>query len=282
MRPYPIIPKNQDAPGRSALNVSSLKAGIRFAAGVLLLAGMGSFQNKTQGIPSGKTGLTQNLILRFKATVHGQPLQLHKKYINPFGESFELDMFRLYIGKITASCSGRPTKKIYTGYHLVDFADSASTLISLHLPEGNYDKIDFQLGIDSIDQVSGAQTGELDPLKGMFWTWNSGYMSFKIGGLSPESTEPAHTISYHIGGYRFPNSTTGKVKINMPGNKVFRVNKEATISLDIPMELDHFFNGPTPVHISRLPACTTPGEPAHRLFENFTGIFTGIQIKGKP
>lgn len=224
-----------------------------------------------------------NLILQFRPTVHGQPLRLHEQYENPFGEKFELSIFRFYAGKITCSYKGRLSKKLFktSDYLLVDFSDSPSSFIKVRLPEGDYDAIQFQLGVDSADQVSGAQSGALDPLKGMFWTWNSGYISFKIEGISPESNEPAHEIAYHIGGYRSPNTAVSTVKSVIPGNKSFHLNGERPIRLNIPIELDRFFNGPTPVHIRTLPSCAVPGELAHRLFENFSGLFDKIEIPGK-
>ena len=225
-----------------------------------------------------------NLILQFEPTVHGQPLRFHEKYKNPFGETFEIDMLRFYAGKLTASNKGRFSKKISPapGYHLVDLADSSSSYITLRLPKGDYDEIQFQLGIDSADQVSGAQSGALDPLKGMFWTWNSGYISFKIEGISPESNEPAHAFTYHIGGYRAPNITVSTVKLFTSGKKAFHLNNEGVIRLNIPIELDRFFDGPVPVHIRNTAECSSPGELAHRIFENFTSLFEDIEIAKNP
>jgi hypothetical protein len=51
--------------------------------------------------------------------------------------------------------------------------------------------IRFLLGVDSARNVSGIQTGALDPARGMFWTWNSGYVMAKIEGSSPSAHVPA-------------------------------------------------------------------------------------------
>jgi hypothetical protein len=252
---------------------------------VLLTAGISSFQlaplqagRKTQPPAS------PNLILHFRATVHGQPLQLHKNYTNPFGETFKTDIFRFYVGKIGAALNNIPSARNFPAgdYHLIDFADSPSTTVGLRVPQGIYNEIHFLLGVDSADQAGGAQSGALDPLKGMFWTWNTGYLSFKLEGISPESKEPFHAFSYHIGGYRRPNSTIWKIKLGMDTDGEFRIEEGQATNLVIPIELDYFFDGPTPIHIRDNAACTTPGETARMISENFTGAFTGIEIPGHP
>ncbi len=251
---------------------------------LITIPGIKSIQAEEGAFISIKPPESPNLILQFEPTVHGQPLRLLEQYKNPFGEKFELSIFRFYAGKITCSSKGRILKKIFriSDYHLVDFSDSSTSSIKLRLPGGEYDEIQFQLGIDSADQVRGAQSGALDPLKGMFWTWNSGYISFKIEGKSPESNEPEHAIAYHIGGYRSPNIAVGTVKCFISGHKSFHLNDDRAIRLNIPIELDRFFNGPTPVHIRDLPSCAIPGELAHQLFENFSSLFDKIEIPGKP
>jgi hypothetical protein len=221
-----------------------------------------------------------SLIIHFRAYVHGEPLQLNKKYKNPFGEIFELNRFRFYIGKAGPLYTESGFKStVSSDYQLVDFSDSSSTHIELPASAGSAcNGIQFQLGVDSADQNKGAQSGMLDPAKGMFWTWNTGYLSFKMEGYSPISTQPAHIIAYHIGGYRYPNSTVWNIKINTTNEEVFRITKENRITVEVPIELDYFFDGPTPLHINEISACTTPGPEARNMSENFISSFTGLTL----
>jgi len=172
--------------------------------------------------------------------------------------------------------------KIRSTYNLIDFSDSASTRIELPVKVGNCNGIQFLLGVDSTDQVRGAQSGALDPARGMFWTWNSGYQSFKLEGSSPVSTQPAHSIAYHIGGYRHPYSTVWKIRINTTDDESFQITKENKINVDVPLDLDYFFDGQTALHIKEIPSCTTAGELARKISENFIGTFTGLNLTEKP
>ena len=57
--------------------------------------------------------------------------------------------------------------------------------LALQIPSNiPFSKLKFQLGIDSLTNVSGAMGGDLDPTKGMYWTWQSGYINMKIEGKS--------------------------------------------------------------------------------------------------
>lgn len=215
-------------------------------------------------------------------------MQLNKKYKNPFGETFEISRFRFYAGKfapIYSTAENQTNKKIIhpkptssnenPNYRLIDFSDSASTFFFLGAPEGICTGIRFQLGIDSADQNNGAQTGALDPVNGMFWTWNSGYVAFKLEGFSPESNQPAHLIAYHIGGYRSPDDTHWEIKLNGSDSTGFAVFN--TIEIEIAVELDYFFDGMMPIHIKDISTCTTPGELAHKLSENFAAAFKPLR-----
>lgn len=223
------------------------------------------------------------LMIHFRAYVHGEPLQLNKKYKNPFGETFEISRFRFYAGRIEPVYTDTSLKPNQSSpYHLIDFSDSSSTLIDLPANAGICNGIRFLLGIDSIDQTSGAQSGPLDPIRGMFWTWNSGYQSFKIEGYSSLSNQPAHLIAYHIGGYRYPYSTVWQIKMNTTNDEQFRITEDYKITVEVPVELDYFFDGPNPLHIKEIYACTTPGEQARKISENFIGSFTGLILTSNP
>ena len=48
------------------------------------------------------------------------------------------------------------------------------------------------------------RTGVLDPSGAgadMYWTWNSGYIFFKMEGTSPAATGMGNSFMYHIGGF---------------------------------------------------------------------------------
>ena len=223
------------------------------------------------------------MAVHFRVYVHGEPLELKKKYKNPFGELFEISRLRFYVGQITPvySDSGlRPP--VRSLYHLIDLSDSLSTNMVIPVRAGTCRGIQFLLGVDSVDQSQGAQTGALDPALGMFWTWNSGYQTFKMEGYSPSSTQPAHLVAYHIGGYRYPYNTVWKIRINTTDDEEFRITKENKITIEIPMELDYFFDGETPLHIGETPACTTPGELAWKISENVVGSFKGVSLTKNP
>ena len=61
-------------------------------------------------------------------------------------------------------------------YHLVDQSQPGSLSWSFEAEENPFTTLHFLLGVASARIVSGAQTGALDTLKDMFWTWNSGYI----------------------------------------------------------------------------------------------------------
>jgi len=226
-----------------------------------------------------KRAADSTLVIQFRVFVHNEPFQLNKKYLNPFGESYEISRFRFYAGKIVPVYSDTRQKvNSSMEYHLIDFSDSSSTRIEVPVIAGDCNGIQFLLGVDSVDQTKGARTGALDPAKGMYWTWNSGYQSFKIEGSSPSSNQPAHMMAYHIGGYRYDYNTVWKIKLYSTNEETFRVTKENKIIVEVGVDLDYFFDGQTPLHIREVPSCTTPGDLARKISENFIGTFTGLTI----
>jgi hypothetical protein len=75
----------------------------------------------------------------------------------------------------------------------------------------DFNTIKFGLGIDSVTNVSGALDGDLDPLKGMYWTWQSGYVNFKLEGTSTAIRSESQKFEYHLGGYSAENNTYNSI-----------------------------------------------------------------------
>ncbi len=194
-------------------------------------------------------------------------MQFGKTYSNDKGEPYSIERFRFYVCRIRLS--GMPNKD---EYFLIDFADSSSTGIALSAPAGRYGSLEFLLGVDSIRHCSGAQSGALDPAKGMFWTWNSGYVTAKLEGSSPLSAAPGHAITYHIGGYKGENKATREIHLPFP--QPLEINEGKTATLIIRADVNAWFANPHPISIKTTPACTTPGALAKAFADNFANMFT--------
>ena len=91
-------------------------------------------------------------------------LHLGSTYHNSFGEDLSLQKFKYYISNIrfTEYPSGQIINAPET-YHLVDQADPSTYSFLLQMPITGLTGISFLLGVDSTRNVSGAQTGDLDP-----------------------------------------------------------------------------------------------------------------------
>src|ERR1700733_2843147 len=117
--------------------------------------------------PANKT-----ISIHFRAVAGTDSLEYEKKYKNEWGEDYSVSRFRFYISHIVLvdKKGDRAGQSSKTDCFLVDFSDPGSTIINLPATGGDYRQLQFLLGVDSVLNTSGAHTGSLDPLRGMFWT----------------------------------------------------------------------------------------------------------------
>jgi hypothetical protein len=154
-------------------------------------------------------------------------------YTNAAGESFTVTKFNYYITNIKMIKADGSEYAEPESYHLIE-GDVASTH-HFHMnsvPKGSYKGISFLIGVDSTRNVSGAQTGALDPAKGMFWTWNTGYIMAKVEGTSPVATSTDKKFVHHIGGFTGGNSGVKKVTIMFPQSMDVSAAKELSVLLN--------------------------------------------------
>jgi len=97
-------------------------------------------------------------------------------------------------------------------------ANEQSLTLFTDFPIKEYETMSFQFGMDSSYHVSESVEGDLDPLKGMYWAWNSGYIQFKCTGKSTRIPLEDQTFEFHLGGYRKPNETKVPMTIEMKGD----------------------------------------------------------------
>lgn len=125
---------------------------------------------------------------------------LDSTYINGAGEAYRAYMLKYYISHMKLVNENGERVELY-GHELIDHSIPTSLqLDQVEIPDGHYTSIEFNLGVDSLHNHSGDQAGDLDPMYGMIWTWNTGYIFFKHEGYFTSSTSGTEQpLIYHYG-----------------------------------------------------------------------------------
>ncbi|WP_143157383.1 MbnP family protein [Cnuella takakiae] len=214
---------------------------------------------------------TATLKIKFEHQFKGQPLELNTNYQNDFGEAFSIGRFKYYISNIVLY-RGSNASVLPETYFLIDENDTASKTLRIPIAAGNYDQMHLLLGVDSARNVSGAQTGALDPLNDMFWTWNTGYIMVKLEGSSPLSTQPNNRIQYHIGGFSGAYSALRQMETGFPSS--VEVKSGQTLTVTFNADLQRWFNGVHDLPIAGQTVAMTPGPLSARYADNAVSMFS--------
>ena len=192
-------------------------------------------------------------------------------YTNASGEAFSIDKCLFYLSNFAVQSSSGKWFPIRDSYFLANILDSSSLQIRLPIPSSDIVNIRFLLGVDSIKNVSGIQSGVLDPARGMFWTWNTGYVMAKMEGSSPVSPMPGKKFTYHVGGFAGEQNVTKLIQL--------AINKKSIEQHRILLSADllSWFNGATPLSIAAHPICHVPGMLANQIANNYQFQFRVIQ-----
>ncbi len=211
-----------------------------------------------------------SLIINFKNYVGENPLKLDTlAYVNGLGQRYSVTNFKYYISNfVLKAVSGKDVK--ISGSYLIneDFQEIDLKAIT----NGEYFGIEFIIGVDSLHNCSGAQSGALDPINGMFWAWNTGYIFLKLEGKSPSSKNPGNYFEYHIGGYRTPANCIRKIYLNFKNKMV--VNdclKEITIKTNV----SEILSNPTSINFEQLNSVTDTRN-ANIIANNYQDMFSII------
>lgn len=235
--------------------------GTIFVLCLLVLPPLMSFQ-KPEAAPS--------LYIIIQPICGNSPFHFDSSYVNAAGESFQITKCLFYLSNFSVTYSDGKKAKMPASYFLIDLSDSSSCRIQLPIENKKIQSIHFLLGIDSATNVRGIQKGVLDPARGMFWTWNTGYVMAKMEGISSASTMPGKKFSYHVGGFVGNQNVVKSIDLNLSGNQ--QINKEHTLVLLA--DLIHWFNGPSPLSIAAQPTCHSPGELAQKIAGNYQSMFS--------
>ncbi len=165
--------------------------------------------------------------LIFSPAFGSSTLSIEKYYKTGDKDSVEITELKFYVSAIELWQEQKLVWKEKKSFHLIDVTVPKSLSVTLNLPSAiNFTEIKFNLGIDSITNVSGAMGGALDPTLGMYWTWQSGYINLKLEGKSNLCKTRNNEFQFHLGGYLSPFLGMKQVSIKPD-------EKNTTITIDI-------------------------------------------------
>ncbi len=167
----------------------------------------------------------ENRGIKLTPLFNGSPLELDKNYILEDSSWYKFSTCRFYLSNLSFFKDGKLKEKV-NEFYLFDLEDPLS--FSITFKNQDFDSFSFNIGIDSTTNVSGILDGTLDPINGMYWAWNSGYINFKLEGTSSESTEKNKSFEFHLGGYLAPYQTIQTVSLPIEKN-----SNDILISFDL-------------------------------------------------
>lgn len=215
-------------------------------------------------------GQPKSVIIQFVPYYNNEPLVLAQNwYTTPNGEdSITIDLLKMYIGNINFEGY---TKKVKNNYYLINASNEKTMQIAI--PSNNiksFKHLSFSVGVDSITSSKGILNGSLDPLNGMYWTWNTGYIQAKLEGKCIKCKAFSNKYLFHIGGFKHPFNTQKKIKL--PINSTLKQLSKIVIKVD----LAHWLKN---IDFTQQVSIMQPSSKAMEMANNFTNSFTIINYQ---
>lgn len=196
--------------------------------------------------------------------MNNAPFTLNTNLYHPMTQdTLNFSTFKHYISNIKLHHLDGSTWSDNDSYYLVDLSNPST--LKLHIsdvPIGEYDRIEFTLGVDSLRNVSGVQSGALDPANGMFWSWLSGYIMIKA-----EGTYPSGDFIYHLGGFSGDNTAVSARNLAFPNGDLLNINADASPVVHVlanPARLFHSYGS-----VENGPVVMMPGAAAGMMAQDF-------------
>ena len=204
------------------------------------------------------------ITIDIKATYNGKSIAKNSWYNTTHKDSIQFKKIQFYLTDFKIRTVENNIISIDDSHFLIDIF-KAQTLKQTLKQAGikNIKEISFNIGVkDSLNMV-GALAGDLDPSKGMYWSWQSGYINFKIEGNSPSCKTRKSKFQFHIGGYKNPYKTTKRV--------YFKIKNTASKAISIHLNIANFFDQ---IDLKNENQIMIPGIKAKTIAETLPKLFS--------
>jgi hypothetical protein len=242
----------------------------------LIITALISLQSCGKDDPTSSSEGNFNIQTNFVFGATAAPFALNQKLVQPVtGDTLTFSEFSFYLSNIRLQKEDGSWWSETESYHLLSAKSADDAKINLqNVPAGKYKAMEYTLGVDSLRNVSGAQTGDLAASKGMFWDWNSGYIMLKAEGMSPQSS--SGSFAFHLGGFAGANNIVTKKTTDFGGAilDINTSNEPTVVLLANPARLWH--SSPS---VATRNTIHMPGPNAVTMANTFYGNFSFKEIK---
>ncbi len=196
--------------------------------------------------------------IKFTFLFQDEIFKLNEKYEYQ-NKPISFSACKFYVSNIRLMKADTLVKKL-DQYFLFDVSQSSVFILETTSDTLDFDHVVFSIGVDSTKSVSGAFGGDLDPTNGMYWSWQSGYINFKIEGTSTLCPTRKNKFQFHLGGYSYPYNALQNYSVACtPSGKQ-----------SIAIAIDQFMNT---IDLGKEHSVMSPGLRAVELSKSFTASF---------
>ncbi len=252
-----------------------------FIASLVVLAGCkpddrNDTPNPTNNTPTGK------VVVKVNHTFGTAAFDFTSTFKNPSDntEEMKFSTIQYIVSNFKLQTTNGDWVAVPESYFYINGKQSQSLSFTLKdVKIQDYKAVRFLIGVDSTRNVSGAQTGGLDPATGMFWSWNTGYIFFKLEGDCPQLITPfgSSNFVYHIGGFKGQYNTLVWAEASF-GSKILSV-KDGSNTILLNADVEEVFEKPIAFELTNTPQITLSGPEAVAFALNYADMFSVTNIE---
>lgn len=226
-----------------------------------------------------------DLSVEFDNVAGSADLQLNTgAYTNGSNQSFKVTKLKYYVSNFTLTNVDGSVYKIpqSESYFLIDESVAASRAPVIQVPEGEYKTLSFVIGIDSLRNTADVsqRTGVLDvggAATDMYWSWNSGYIFFKLDGTSPVITAMGGVFQLHVGGFGGYSTATANnlraVSIDLTSRGTSKVKASNASNIHLLVDVSKALKGNTTVDFTTT-SMVHSAAAGTAIANNYTSMFS--------
>lgn len=217
--------------------------------------------------------LTNNISFNVTNVVGNALLALNTQtYVNENQDTFSVSMFKYYISNIKLFREDNYVFNEPESYRLLNQNDTTSCkFIIKNVPLGNYTGMEFTIGVDSLRNCDGAQTGALDPINDMFWDWSQGYIFAKMEGFVYNKVTFS-SFFHHVGGFTGQFNAIVKSTPSF-GTSMIQVTNTGVSKVYLKADVLEWFKNPSTIDLSAYLGVGC-GKKSNELAANYFDMFS--------